>query len=359
MTTSLKRERLSLDLKDWPEIDQELWSAARRQDGLLDESGLAAHWRPKTARQVEKGYGLWIGYLARTGRLDPCTPPAARVTEENLRGYVNELSERISPISVTSRIRDLREMLRVMEHKADIVLLTRVLRRLEARARPNPDKAGKVVSSHLLFEAGINHINQSLDETAPSKHIRAARARNGLLVAFLAACPVRRANLAHMTLGEHLLRTHDGYLCRWGAHETKEGRYREFDLPDVLVPYMNHYLDTLRPELLGETVSNRVWISVRRSPMSEQGIYDQVTKTTKQALGHSVSPHGFRHSAATSIATDLPDHFRIAPSILGHCSLQTTQRHYDHARMIGAVRRSNEVITALRDRFREEENPHD
>lgn len=36
----------------------------------------------------------------------------------------------------------------------------------------------------------------------------------------------------------------------------------------------------------------------------------------------------------------------------------TTQRHYDHARMIGAVRRSNEVITALRDRFRDEEDLH-
>ncbi len=352
------RKRLSLDLKDWPEIDRELWTAARHQDGLLDESGLAAHWRPKTARQVEKGYGLWIGHQVRTGRLDPHISPAARVTEENLRGFIDETSERINPVSVTSRIRDLREMLRVMDPRADITLLTRVLRRLEARAKPNRDTARQVVSIQLLFESGINHINQSLDAPAPSEHIRAARARNGLLIAFLAVCLVRLANLADMALGEHLVRTHSGYLCRWGAHETKEGRYREFDLPEVLVPYMNHYLDSLRPELLGDTVSGRVWISVRHSPMSEQSIYDQITKTTKQILGHPVSPHGFRHSAATSIATDLPDRFRIAPSILGHCSLQTTQRHYDHARMIGAVRRSNEVITALRDRFRDEETPH-
>ena len=106
------RKRLSLDLKDWPEIDRELWTAARHQDGLLDESGLAAHWRPKTARQVEKGYGLWIGYLVRTGEPDFHISPAARVTEENLRGFIDETSARINSVSVTSRVSDIREILR-------------------------------------------------------------------------------------------------------------------------------------------------------------------------------------------------------------------------------------------------------
>ena len=51
MTTSLKRERLSLDPKDWPEADQELWSAARHQDGLLDESGLE-HFKVAKNRRI-------------------------------------------------------------------------------------------------------------------------------------------------------------------------------------------------------------------------------------------------------------------------------------------------------------------
>ncbi len=353
--TVCRSKRLSLDPADWPEVDQQLWAAARRQGNVLDEVGAAAHWRPKTARQAEKGYGLWLGYLARTGHPESDTLPATRASKENLRGYVGELKDRVSSVTVASRVRDVREALRVMQPNVDLSMLTKVLRRLEARAKPNRNKGARIVSSQRLFEAGLDHIRQSMEEPAPSEHIRAARIRNGLLIAFLAACPVRLANLATTSFDRHLVPTRDGYLCRWGASETKEGRPREFELPDALVPYMNQYLASYRLALLGPNISNRIWISVRRRPMSEQAIYDQVTKTTERIFGRSINPHLFRDCLTTSIATDLPDRFRIASSILGHASLETTRRYYDHARMIEAVRRSNAVIIALRAQFRREE----
>jgi len=352
-------ERLSLDPAYWPDVDRQLWIAARRHGHILDEAGAAARWHPKTARQVEKGYCLWLGYLARTGQMDTDTPPAARVTREALRGHVEELQARVAPVTVTSRIRDLREALRVMQPEADLWFLTQVLRRLEARATPRRDKAARVVPSAALFEAGFTAMRHAVETPAPSEHIRAARFRNGLIIAFLAACPVRRANLAMMAIGTHLITTDSGYLCRWGAGETKEGRPREFALPDELVSWMDLYLALYRPMLLGTNISDRLWISVRRTPMSEQGIYGQVTQTTAQFVGHPVNPHLFRDCLATSISTELPDQVRMAAAILGHATLETTRRYYDHAKMLEAVRRSNAVITRLRARFRQEDDTDD
>ena len=55
--------RITLDVGDWPQVDQDRWSAAQRPGGPFDEPGLASGWRPKTRRQVEKDYGLWICHL--------------------------------------------------------------------------------------------------------------------------------------------------------------------------------------------------------------------------------------------------------------------------------------------------------
>jgi hypothetical protein len=79
-----QNERLSLDPVDWPAHDQAAWAAARQPVGPLDDGGLAARWSAKTVRQAEKGYGLWLGCLARHGQLDPGASPGARLTRESL-----------------------------------------------------------------------------------------------------------------------------------------------------------------------------------------------------------------------------------------------------------------------------------
>jgi DNA invertase Pin-like site-specific DNA recombinase len=65
-----RTERLSRDVAGWPARDRAAWHAARQPSGPLDDGGLAAGWSPKTIRQVEKGYGLWLGCLARHGLLE-------------------------------------------------------------------------------------------------------------------------------------------------------------------------------------------------------------------------------------------------------------------------------------------------
>ena len=69
---------------------------------------------------------------------------------------------------------------------------------------------------------------------------------------------------------------------------------------------------------------------------------------TRAAFGHPINPHLFRDCAATSIAIDNPDHVRIAARLLGHRSLATTDRYYNQAGAVDAVRRHQELVIGIR-----------
>jgi integrase len=57
----------------------------------------------------------------------------------------------------------------------------------------------------------------------------------------------------------------------------------------------------------------------------------------------------FRDALATGIATDDPEHIRMASRLLGHADPRTTERHYIHAQALRASRRYNGVVLPIRD----------
>jgi len=75
--------------------------------------------------------------------------------------------------------------------------------------------------------------------------------RDGLLLALLAACPLRRRSLALLEVGRHLVRGTDGYRLRLGPAETKNGTAYGAPLPASLAPWLDRYLGEVRPRLLG------------------------------------------------------------------------------------------------------------
>ena len=103
---------------------------------VLDGLGRAAGWSPKIRRTVITAYGRWLAFLDLHGWLDPNCPPAARLTEERLRAYIDTLRAQVQSITLRNRIRDLGEALRVMDPTADLRLLRRA-----ARCLPCPGRA--------------------------------------------------------------------------------------------------------------------------------------------------------------------------------------------------------------------------
>jgi site-specific DNA recombinase len=86
--------------------------------------------------------------------------------------------------------------------------------------------------------------------------------------------------------------------------------------------------------------------------LSEQQIYTKVCAATEEELSVRLSPHLFRDALATGIATDDPEHIRMASRLLGHADPRTTERHYIHAQAITASRRYNGVVLPIRERGR-------
>src|SRR5690606_42052534 len=67
----------------------------------------------------------------------------------------------------------------------------------------------------------------------------ALRYRDGLLIAFLIACPMRLKNLANLVIGQHLLFDGTGYLVKLTEAETKAARPYVAAVPAELRPYVN------------------------------------------------------------------------------------------------------------------------
>jgi hypothetical protein len=58
--------------------------------------------------------------------------------------------------------------------------------------------------------------------------------------------------------------------------------------------------------------------------------------------------NGRSQSPECAIAIDDPAHVRIAARLLGHRSLATTERYYNQARSVEAVRRHQELVIGIR-----------
>ena len=275
----------------WPETDRLAWEAARQLGDPFSPAGGAAHWSTKTCRQIVKNYGRWLQYLERTGQLDGAVPPAARISDPTLRGFVAMLREdNLSSETVFSVVRNLREALRVMDPPADRSILERLVGRLNRQRSPSRNKPQRVEDPAKLLEAGLQFIEARAHSEQPGHHdqLRAGWARSGLIVAVLACRPLRLANLTAITLERHLHRRGDAWWLQFGADETKERRPLEMPWPPILTQLLEQYLSVWRPRLL-RTESDSLWISNRGRPMTEQAIYCQVVQVTREILGRPIT----------------------------------------------------------------------
>jgi integrase/recombinase XerD len=278
--------RRSLTIEQWPAPDRLAWTAATTQADPLDEPGCAADWRPKTQHTVSTRYGFWLAWLSDVGKLDPTAPPGARVSREHVAGYLEFLrTRRLASITIAGYIRDLREAIRVMQLGADLSTLDNTFVRLEAVAEPSRAKRLRVVSPDVLVDAAVAELirQQWLQERHCSRRT-AERFRDALIIAFLATRPLRLANLAALTLGKHLAKEGNVYWCRLPGADVKEGEPLEFPMPTALTPWLDRYLAFHRPLLLRNGNSQRLWISIRATPMVDNTIYCRViTMTTGQS----------------------------------------------------------------------------
>jgi integrase/recombinase XerD len=108
--------------------------------------------------------------------------------------------------------------------------------------------------------------------------------RDGLMIALLAARPLRRKNFTRIEVGRHLVREGANWQLRIAGEETKTGRPIAQPFPAVLVPSLERYLAVHRPVLAAlpghqhRPAGAALWLSARGTPMAEITLYTKPAK---------------------------------------------------------------------------------
>ena len=340
--------RRRLKLEDWPDGDHEAWTTALASGDLLDATmGPAFHWCAETQAMRRKAYGRWLTFRIRASGFDPLIKPTSRITRDAVASYISELQSQVAPRTVCGYISGLHAVAQAFDPDGDWNWLRRIVVKLEAAAQDSRDKHSRLRPANEILAWAIARMTNMARET-PRKNILTDY-RNALMVGLLISCPTMRLrNLTMIEIGQHLVRRSDGWELRFSGPEMKGRRPVEMRIPVILVPFLEHYLEAIRPVLLNGDVSDRLWITRYGQPMTCKTVHSAISSTTKRAFGRPINPHLFRDCAVTFVALTDPKHIGIAAPILGHSDPRTTERHYIQAQQVEASRRLQASLRALR-----------
>jgi integrase/recombinase XerD len=341
---------VGLPFEQWPSSHQRAWLEATREGDLLTGRGAAAHWKQKTRKSIQKAIGNYLRFERDRGRLQDGWTVAQLLTESSLRDYIAVLRRRLAQQSVVTQLGHLSLAISAMTPAADRTLIQLAVARLTPTVVSARKKGGRLVSPVVLLELGQKLMVSWQDRRAHDPRLNAMDYRDGLMIAFLALCPVRLDNLAHMQIDKHL--RFDGEISRvtFAAQEMKGGRPLEFEWPDALRPALDYYLRHVHPMLYDmPQIGAPLWPSLHRckQQMGASGIYTRIMQVTAKHLGRSINPHMFRDAAATFIAETTPERALLAASALQHRNLQITKNHYIRGQQHQMLHRYRDAITAL------------
>jgi integrase/recombinase XerD len=340
---------------DWPDADRAAWLAAQRPRDPLDPGvGIAGRWKSSTRRLIEEGYGHWLGWLHRTGKLDLDSDPADRASRERVGLYLEMLrNSGLAPYTVAGRLHHLGDALRTIAPDRDWIWLLRGSSRLHNSATPTRDRAACLRPAQDVRALGFDLMHAADHDRFRTNLDRATLFRDGLLIAFLVVRPFRSRNLHDIEIGRQLQRGDTGWLLSIDPSETKTGVALNCSWPADLTDKLDRYISVHRPVLLACRLKPMVtlealWISRHGTAMTTHAIAYEIKSRTETEFGQPINAHSFRHLAATTIAIANPGGAADIKMVLGHEASRTGEKHYNHAGMVDANRGYQRTLDVLR-----------
>lgn len=330
----------SLPVARWPAADQVAWAEACRPVRRFERGGRASHLKPTSRNDLVQRYGAFLGFLDRTGRLDVGSAAAALVTPENVAAYLDELRGRVCSVTCHGCIYKLRRMAEILNPAPDLSWLREIEAELDYLKRPAP-KHHRLVMTGRLIEAGLSLFEQAEVSDAPSL-TRARMARDGLMIALLAYCPIRLRAFTHLEIGQNFVKIGDDWWIILSGAETKSERPDEKPVHTSLTPYIGEYLATWH--LKFPMAQAHLWPSLRRSAMSYDMIYSTIRRTTRELIGTAINPHLFRDCLVLTNAHLAADRMGLSTALLQHTDPRTTEKHYNRGRMVDAATALREIV---------------
>ena len=223
MTNEPTKPVRSMPVAEWPDADRIRWEAVCQPGARLRRGGAAAHLKTISRDDLARRYGYFLDHLHRAGRPLSGGTAADQVTPANVAFYLEELKGRVGSVTVYGSISKLRRMAELLNPELDLAWLRDIEADLDIVKQPK-SKMAKLVDTSVLVEVGLTLLHEAElePEVSPYRSVtlqsrealrrargaadraalnRAVLARDGLIVALLALCPVRLKNLAGLELG--------------------------------------------------------------------------------------------------------------------------------------------------------------
>ena len=239
----------------------------------------------------------------------------------------------------------LRRAARYMVPGLELAWLAELGKDLALVARPR-SKFDRLVLTEVLVEAGLTLIYEAEHSRSMTELARACQVRNGLMVALLAFCPIRRKNFATLEIGRSFVETHGRWWIVLSASETKENRADERPIDELLTPVINRYLAQYRPVLARtDNPPPALWLSANDgAPISDKQVRNVISMITLATVGLAMSPHLFRTSGASSVAVYAGENPYLASALLHHTHPSVTNAHYNRATSLSAAENLRQIV---------------
>jgi integrase len=271
---------------------------------------------------------------------------AERVTPTRIEEFCRALAETNSARGGAAVLHKLRQVLLHLAPCADWDWLHAIAKRIQIASAPR-SKMAHLRMSDELYQLGFDLMDRADAAVAQGPQIRLKDAlayRDGLMIALLAADPIRRSNFAGLTVDHSIVKTGSAWTIVLNAGEMKGGRDLEYPVPPRVGERLDRYLACYRPVIYGSHTHTGLWASAKGCPMKGGAIYDAVCRRTKAAFGQRVYLHLFRDAAATFWSMESPEAILGTRDLLGHRNLDTTDEYYRHAQTIPAALRYAHII---------------
>lgn len=337
---------LVLPFDAWPDADKQMWQALFRRGGLLDDAGALSHLRPTTQEMLCRHYGRWMGWVSRAGPEALLQPPSQRLTAGRLAAWLEDLAH-TSPVTQHMFVNSVYWVLSSADPDQDWAVQDRAIKWLDHRAKNHQShrKDGRVLSSAVLFEAGLRYAGPDAD--AASTPLKAAKfRRDGAMVALLSLMPMRRRSFVELDLETSFEVVKDHITVRLSGDMTKNKLPWEAPVPATLEPVLRRYVEEVRPWFLsrGGQSHSLLWVDNRGASYEASYLGERIRQITEHLTGVRVSPHLFRDAAATTLSRASPKDARLIRPLLAHASFGTAERHYIQACTVEAGRSYAEIL---------------
>jgi integrase len=175
----------------------------------------------------------------------------------------------------------------------------------------------------------------------------AISARLAVAIAILTFAPVRLANLVTIKFGENLIKPgglHTPYWLVFPNYDVKNRIDLNFKFDPPITDLIDEYIHQFRPTLLRGSNASWLFPGEGHKPKTTLMFGKQITVRIQKAIGLRITPHQFRHAAATIYLKHRPGDYETVRRLLGHRDINTTVRFYCGLQSIDATEQFGRII---------------